>query len=513
MGTRALLWAGLLILVVGIIFFLKYAFDNHWLSEPVRVALGILTGLAMLVSGRLRLKQYPVWAESLSGTGLTLLYISLTAAYRWYGLIGHWEVFFALCVVTVGSILLAILTNGWWLAFFSTLGGISVPFLIGYWGGFLEVLIYLAIFNMGIVFVFFRKQWRSMVWTALVGTWMMIVTSNIETDFSFLSWTYVGFVAISFLIFETAGNGFGIFKPDRYKTTELYLSILNAILFSTTCYYMLQKMGVTKQGLASGALGLAAYYAILGSAALRKTAPTLLTGFVSVLALGFIAAAMPLYLSHHWITMAWATQAIAVLWLSARIQNKSLAWIGLVLLGLLLARLLYWDSYLFTQTWTLILNKRSLAFLAVALAWFYFGLLHRQKKLPLQQKELSGIGGFVILILPLCWLSLEVIGYYSHQLWLQGLSQPLLFAKQIVLSIIWGVYAIGVLLFGFFKKQVLARWFSLCLLGITIIKVVFVDTTQISALYRMLIFLSLGGILLLGAYTYTRGNRKKGAST
>jgi len=55
-GGRWLQHAGLIVLVLGVAFFLRYAFDRQWLSPAVRLALGGVVGAAMAVGG-LRLSQ------------------------------------------------------------------------------------------------------------------------------------------------------------------------------------------------------------------------------------------------------------------------------------------------------------------------------------------------------------------------------------------------------------------------------------------------------------------------
>jgi len=42
---------GMVSLVLGMVYFLKYAIDNQWIGETGRVALGILTGLGLLSGG------------------------------------------------------------------------------------------------------------------------------------------------------------------------------------------------------------------------------------------------------------------------------------------------------------------------------------------------------------------------------------------------------------------------------------------------------------------------------
>ncbi len=47
---------GIVILVLGISFFVKYAIDKDWINEPARVGIGMLCGAILLgVAHRLRL--------------------------------------------------------------------------------------------------------------------------------------------------------------------------------------------------------------------------------------------------------------------------------------------------------------------------------------------------------------------------------------------------------------------------------------------------------------------------
>ena len=50
-GGRWLLYAGVTILLLGVSFFLKYAFDNDWIAARGRVAMGLLGGGGLVWAG------------------------------------------------------------------------------------------------------------------------------------------------------------------------------------------------------------------------------------------------------------------------------------------------------------------------------------------------------------------------------------------------------------------------------------------------------------------------------
>ena len=48
---------GILILVLGVSYFVKFAIDKDWINEPARVGIGILTGsLVLFLAHKLRQK-------------------------------------------------------------------------------------------------------------------------------------------------------------------------------------------------------------------------------------------------------------------------------------------------------------------------------------------------------------------------------------------------------------------------------------------------------------------------
>lgn len=75
--------AGMVVLVIGVAFFLKYAFDNDWIGLTGRIVLGVVGGLALVAIGDLlhQRKGYGVYPQVLAGGGSVIVYFALYAAY------------------------------------------------------------------------------------------------------------------------------------------------------------------------------------------------------------------------------------------------------------------------------------------------------------------------------------------------------------------------------------------------------------------------------------------------
>jgi uncharacterized membrane protein len=77
-------------------------------------------------------------------------------------------------------------------------------------------------------------------------------------------------------------------------------------------------------------------------------------------------------------------------------------------------------------------------------------------------------------------------------------------AQELALSLLWLVYALGLLGAGLWKKSEPMRWQALVLLGIVIVKVFLFDLSFLEKFYRIVSFLLLGVALMLISFYYQR---------
>ena len=104
-GLTALNRIGAVTLAVGIIFFFKYAADNHWIGAGGLVLMGMLVGLLLIGFGEwLRSRSEPAFAQGVAGCGFAILYISVYAAVGYYKLIPHGIGFLGMLAVSVCAI-------------------------------------------------------------------------------------------------------------------------------------------------------------------------------------------------------------------------------------------------------------------------------------------------------------------------------------------------------------------------------------------------------------------------
>ena len=126
-------WLGLVgiaFVVLSFGFLLKLSFDRGWITPPVRLVAGFLTGGTLVFLG-LRLEaQRRSLAQAMLGGGVALLYLSGLAGSQLYGLLPWWA---ALSIMTTTALLSLVLSERQAspaLAVLGSAGGLAAPFLL-----------------------------------------------------------------------------------------------------------------------------------------------------------------------------------------------------------------------------------------------------------------------------------------------------------------------------------------------------------------------------------------------
>jgi len=120
---------GVIVLIVGIGFLLKYAADRNAFPIELRLAVVAAAGIAMLVFGwRLRHKNRN-YALVLQGGAVGVLYMTVFAAAKLYTVIPLFFAFGVMFALVVFSCFMAVLQDSRSLACFATIGGFLAPVL------------------------------------------------------------------------------------------------------------------------------------------------------------------------------------------------------------------------------------------------------------------------------------------------------------------------------------------------------------------------------------------------
>lgn len=160
-GVRLFSWIAGIAMLVAAVTFLRYSIEHGWLSPPVRLAIGIATGVGLLVACESRRAQrYGVTAHALTAAGIATLFASFYSAHALWHLLGAIPTFGLLVLVTAVAVLLSIRRDSMFIALLGLLGGFATPALLstgedhpfGLFG-------YLLLLNAGLSWVAYKKRW------------------------------------------------------------------------------------------------------------------------------------------------------------------------------------------------------------------------------------------------------------------------------------------------------------------------------------------------------------------
>jgi uncharacterized membrane protein len=176
-GGRGLLYTGVFVLLLGISFFLKYAFDNEWINETARTLIGALAGAGLVFGGRrLAASGLATYGQALIGAGFAVLYLVVYAALNFYGLITRGPAFLAMIVITGAAVFAAHQQRAQALAVIAVTGGFLTPLLVGgNDNAQLTLFTYVEILIIATMLLSLRHQWPALNALSYAGTVITVV--------------------------------------------------------------------------------------------------------------------------------------------------------------------------------------------------------------------------------------------------------------------------------------------------------------------------------------------------
>jgi len=318
---------GVILSFFGVAFLLKYAVDNELFSIPMSVRyLGVAGfAVALLAFGWRKRDENRVFALSIQGGGIGVLFLTVFAALRLHGLLSPAVAFSLLVLLTAAAGVLAIKQESRAFAILGTTGGFLAPLLVSTGSGnYIGLFSYYLILNCAILGVAWYRPWRELniigfVFTFGVGTiwgYQYYVPEFFATTEPFLVLYFLFYTIIAVLF---------AFR----QRPELRGYVDGTLLFGTpTIAFALQTqlLNDSEYGLAISAAVVSVFYAAM-ALWLRRTQEEnfrLLTQAFIALSVAFGTVAIPLALDDRWTAIAWALEGAALVWIGVR-QKTTLA--------------------------------------------------------------------------------------------------------------------------------------------------------------------------------------------
>jgi uncharacterized membrane protein len=414
-GSKIATWVGTIAVIFGVGFFLRYAINQNWISESVRVIMGVVAGFALLGLGEFTQKKYKGYGNVVSGGGLGVLYLSFYAAHGFYDLVSMPIAFSAMVFVTAIGVFLAIRYDSLPLAIFSQIGGFITPVILSSGENMAnELFAYIAILDLGILAVANWKLWRSLVFLNFFGT--IFIYFNWFISFYDASQLAVAesWVAIFFLLYLGVIFLHHFRQNSNQNEADLILTSINSIWFYLVSYAVINENHHNYMGLFTFLLG--GFHIILALIIFKKDeASVRLRQFFFAIALVLITIAIPIHFEKHWITIGWAVEAFALSALGFYMKSKGLRLFSMAVFSFSFMRLMFFDSILPSNS-TPWFNERMLSFSisliffisANLLYWFYRDQITKEEK---------GINSLISIFTAIVFLvggSTEIFDFFPH---------------------------------------------------------------------------------------------------
>ncbi len=222
------------------------------------------------------------------------------------------------------------------------------------------------------------------------------------------------------------------------------------------------------------------------------------------------------------LAVVWTLYATCAFLFGAWRRARTWRWGGLLLLALttpfVLSSLIYYDA-----SWHApVLNRTMGAFaMFVAALWLVVRTYSRSGEVFEEAPAIRPVATAAANLLAIIALSAQAAGYYDMRIgrelsragaaagsnYFAGRLRDLELAKQLSLSVVWALYASGLLVAGRMRRLQLLRVMGLALLSLTTLKVFFWDLSSLDRIYRIISFIMLGAILLVVSYFYQQSQQ------
>ena len=224
-------------------------------------------------------------------------------------------------------------------------------------------------------------------------------------------------------------------------------------------------------------------------------------------ALFFITLIFPIQFERQWLTVAWAMEGAALIWLFHRVPHPGLRATGVVLLVTAFVRLALNPAVFgyHVRGATAIFNWYLCAYgLATAALFVAAKLLAppRERVFGLNTPPLFNTLG---VILAFFLLNIEIADYYTTA---GATSLAFQFsgnlARDMTYTIGWALFALGLLAAGIAKQQRVARYAAIALLCVALLKLFLHDLVHLETLYLVGALFVVGVIAFLASFAYQR---------
>ncbi len=356
LGARWMARVGMVMVVIGLAFLIRFAYDHAWIGPAGRLALGCVAGIvALLLGEHARRNAYDVLFQTLTGGGLAIFYVCIYFSFQIYAFTGPGFSMALGVLVSAAAVVLAVGHNAVAIAIIGLIGGYLSPVLLSGGGNYPYTLFtYLLVVNLVALGVAYFRRWRALDGLAFLATAGLYAAWHIAHYDATQMTPALLFTTLFYLVFLIIPSVYSLARQIPLNVESLVLLGVNSAVWLVSYYVILyddytRALGFVVIGQALLVFGLFQAY--------RRRNPKDATAANSLLVITLILAtlAIPLQLELYGIPIAWGVEGVLLAYLGLRYRNALCQGAAFAALALAAAGLIY-RLPLHTAAFTPVLN-------------------------------------------------------------------------------------------------------------------------------------------------------------
>ncbi|MGZ2369567.1 DUF2339 domain-containing protein [Ancylomarina sp. YFZ004] len=374
---------GIAITIIGVSIGAKYSIDNDLISPLTRIILGYLSGIGLLGFGIKLKEKYESYSSVLVSGAIAIMYFITFAAYSYYQLFPQTFAFILMLIFTVFTVVAAINYNRQVIAHIGLVGAYAVPFLLSDGSGQVAVLFsYMAIINIGVLFIAFKKYWKPLYYAAFSLSWL-IYFSWFVGEYSYDEHFGIGstFLLVFFATFYLMFLAYKVFRKEAFQKTNSSLLLSNSFIFYGLGCAILSKNHEEYLGLFTLCNAIA--HSIVSILIYKRNlADKNIFHLISGLVLIFITITIPVQLDGNWVTLLWVSESALLFWIGRTkkvsiYERLSYAMMFLAFVSIMQDWTEMYNSYHVSDPLSRITPVLNVYFLGAVLFVISFGFINR----------------------------------------------------------------------------------------------------------------------------------------
>ncbi len=376
---------GIVILVLAIGYFVKFAIDNDWIGPVGRVGIGVLCGAILVAVAHALRNSYKAFSSVLAGGGIAVFYFTIALGFHQFHLFSQTVAFVIMVVITCFAVILSHLYNRQEVAILALIGGFATPFMVSTGSGNYKILFsYLIILNAGLLVIAYSKAWRllnllAFIFTVILfGSWLFTLKYNTPVS------TYANgllFATAFYLLFFIINIAHNIRENNKFIASDFSILLANTCLYFSAGLYLLTMMKAEPyRGLFTAGIGvfnLASSFILLRNRKIDNNILYLLIGIT----LSFISLIAPIQLNGNNITVFWASESVLLYWLFQKSKIRIIQYGSLLVWAAMLVSLMmdWMNVYGIRSTMLpVVINKGFITTVFSSVATYLLFLLRRK---------------------------------------------------------------------------------------------------------------------------------------